>query len=217
MATASAYVLAYKPYKTAVYEKKNSKQINVFASCEFYELRCMSNEKESATQIMQAFAEAICNGDIHSAGSLLCEKGDFEVQNSKLEIVSAVKAQFISWLALRRLEYPKRNELSYTLSSCQACARINGIIIFNDGNFPYMAWLSGRVSLASIGVRVRDGLIVSAHICLGFSEPNHLSFLDRYIDEVDAMGRENGTGLIKAYKLIFKREYGRSFESEDDH
>ncbi len=175
----------------------------------------MIPDMRTAKETIHAFAEAICNGDIHSAGSLLCEKGNFEIQHSDLEIVSAVKTQFISWLALRRLEYPKRDELSFTITSCIDCKMNHGVVAFNEGHFPFMAWLSYRLSFAGIAVTVQDGLITSTHICFAVPHGKNPSFLSRFIDEINEMERTQGIDHFSASTVIFEREYGRAFKIED--
>lgn len=168
-------------------------------------------------EIIHAFGNAICRGDIHHAGSLLYDKGLFEIQNTELDIVSAVKEQFISWIALRRLEYPKRDELEFSIESCSNCIQNHGVLVFNEGNFPFMAWLSYKVSLAGIALTVQEGLITSAHICFAIKLGNNPSFISRFIDEVNEMEQNNGIDNFYALTSIFEREYGRTFIPRESH
>ncbi len=172
----------------------------------------LNNNQLLPSEVLDAFGNAICQGLIHDVGNLLHEKGEFEIQNQDLEIVSAVKEQFISWLALRRLEYPNANSLSYSTSTCSLCKVNKGIIVFDGGYFPFMAWLKHRVSIAGMALQVNSGKITSVHLCLGFNDKSQVSFFDKHVGEVNEMIAHSGKSELELFQDIFEREYGRSLK-----
>jgi hypothetical protein len=163
-------------------------------------------------ETIHAFGQAICSGDIHIAGGLLCNSGRYEIQNRELDIVAAAKEQFISWLALRRLEYPNGNALTYSITNCNVCDQRQNVLVFDQGRFPFMAWMKHRVSFAGLSLYVENDKITASHICLGFCGKENPSFMERFNDEAVKLNEENGIDPVFGLLNIFEREYGRKLE-----
>ncbi len=163
-------------------------------------------------ETIHAFGQAICSGDIHSAGGLLCKSGRYEIQNHELKIISAAKEQFISWLALRRLEYPRGNTLTYSIKNCSVCDQRQNVLVFDQGRFPFMAWMKHRVSYAGLSFQVENNKITASHICLGFCGIDNPSFFERFNAEAEKLNEEHGIDPVFGLLNIFEREYGRKLE-----
>jgi hypothetical protein len=175
------------------------------------------NEKHASNiNILNEFGNAICNGDVQIIGDLLSDKGVFEYQNEDLEIVSGVKEQFLSWILLRKVEYPKM-EFAFTTSTCHYCLQNNGVLVFDGGNFPFIAYLKYLISKVGLAVQILESQIISVHFCLKVSDDfQGQSFYENYFPEARQLAAKNGNEVNSYFPEIALRVYGRKITTRKD-
>jgi hypothetical protein len=175
------------------------------------------NEKHALnTSILNEFGNAICNGDVKIIGDLLSDKGVFEYQNEDLEIVSGVKEQFLSWILLRKVEYPKM-EFEFTTFTCHYCLQNNGVLVFDGGNFPFIAYLKYLISKVGLAVQILESKIISVHFCLKVSDDfERQSFYENYFPEAHQLAAKTGNEVNSYFPEIALRVYGRKITTRED-
>ena len=176
----------------------------------------MNEKREMNIKILNEFGNAICNGDVQIIGDLLSDKGVFEYQNEDLEIISGVKEQFLSWILLRKVEYPKM-EFAFTTSVCHYCLQNNGVLVFDGGNFPFIAYLKYLISKVGLAVQILESQIISVHFCLKVSDDfQGQSFYENYFPEARQLAAKNGNEVNSYFPEIALRVYGRKITTRKD-
>lgn len=161
------------------------------------------------TSILNAFGNAICEGNVEIIGELLSDTGVFEYQNEDLEIISGVKEQFLSWILLRKLEYPK-TEFEFTTCICHYCLQNNGVLVFDGGNFPFIAYVKYLISKVGLAIQILESKIISVHFCLKVSDDfERQSFYENYFPEAQQLAEKNGNEINSYFPEIARRVYGR--------
>ena len=97
-------------------------------------------KKTDQDTITLELANAIATFNISKVEVLLSEKGEYNIQDDKDEIVVSDKAHFIDWLISRIDEFSYVNDdstqLNYKIDQCLHCKIGNPVIIFENGRFP---------------------------------------------------------------------------------
>jgi hypothetical protein len=167
-------------------------------------------------QILEAFGNAICKGDAQILGDLLSDKGVFEYQAEDLEVVSGVKEQFLSWIILRKIEYPK-SDLSFTTFSCHNCQQNNGVLVFDSGQFPFIPFLRYYTQHAGLSIQILESQIVSIHFCLSVSNSlEQQTFYEKYLREAQILSELNGNKVHQNFSEIALRVYGRYISTPEE-
>jgi hypothetical protein len=176
----------------------------------------MDEKRVINNQILNEFANAICTGDVQAIGNLLSDKGVFEFQSEDLEIVRGVKEQFLSWILLRKVEYPNK-EFAFTHFACHNCMQNNGVLVFDDGHFPFIAYLNYFYSQTGLAIQILESKIVSVHICLKvLNDSEEPSFFQKYFNEANELALKNGKEYNSYFPEIASRVYGRYIPTRED-
>jgi hypothetical protein len=167
-------------------------------------------------QILEAFGNAICKGDAQILGDLLSDKGVFEYQAEDLEVVSGVKEQFLSWIILRKIEYPQ-SEFCFTSFSCHNCKQNNGVLVFDSGQFPFIPFLRYYTQHAGLAIQILESQIVSIHFCLSVSNSlEQQTFYEKYLREAQVLSELNGNKVHQNFSEIALRVYGRYISTPEE-
>jgi len=167
-------------------------------------------------QIFNAFGNAICKGDVKTVGDFLSDKGFFQYQAEDLEIVSGAKAHFLSWIVLRKLEYPK-SEFSFTSTSCHNCEQNNGVLVFDSGQFPFIPFLKSYHQRAGLAIQILESQIISVHFCFAVSNLlEQQTFIEKYWHEAQELSNINGKSTNQNFSEIGLRVFGRYIPTPEE-
>ncbi len=138
-------------------------------------------------RIDKVFAEAIASFDSELLGHILDDKGEFEIQDEKLEIVSTDKAGFIQWITQKRNAVDK---LEYTFDQCLHCSIGDPVVIFNNGEFPKAIKSDSEFSKTGLMFHIKDQLINRVKFCYRFLHTENkpcyeigAEMIQKYIDD----------------------------------
>jgi len=166
----------------------------------------MSNLTVTHAEI-KAIGDAIMNGDKKTLSKLI--ESECNIQDEYLKVVEAEPSIFIDWILKRREEMLRFNSLSYRVFYCDYCEKGASILLFNEGRFPYLAWISSNVCFAGLKV-CRDEKGIGVVFCFNYPGVKMIDFFDQHSDELKRLEKA-GDFSMNIILRIFLRETGRRY------
>ena len=157
-------------------------------------------------RLAHQFGQAITSGNRNALEELL-QPGEYQMQNEELDTVIGSKDEFIDWMMTRRTDYLTVEPLTYRIEFCTECIMGGHVVLFNEGRFPYMSWISNSWSFVGFGFSEYAIRIDELHFCMGFRNADRRGFLGRNMDEIMERKGRGIDELYSAYRF-FKRETG---------
>ncbi len=124
-------------------------------------------EKKSLTEEL---AEAISGFNIAKVAELLSENGQFAIQTSNYEVITAGKDGFLSWLgqcmdeALSDRKLQKK--LRYAIVKSMHSILDSSIVLFDDGRFPVLSESRIENQKSGIVVKTEGGKVNGIRLCI---------------------------------------------------
>lgn len=156
---------------------------------------------------LKAIGDAIMSGDRKTLSKLI--DNECNIQNEYLKVVEVEPKVFIDWILNRREEMLRFNSLSYRVFYCDYCEKGASILLFNEGRFPFLAYLASNVCFAGLKV-YRDEKGIGVYFCFNYPGVNMIDFLSRHNDELRRL-KKAGDLPFRILLRIFLRETGRRY------
>lgn len=166
----------------------------------------MNNLTVSHAEI-KAIGDAIMNGDKETLSKLI--ESECNIQDEYLKVVETEPKIFIDWILKKREEMLRFNSLSYRVFYCDYCEKGASILLFNEGRFPYLAWLTSNVCFSGLKV-CRDEKGIGVNFCFNYPGVNMIDFFNLHSDELQRLEKAGDFGL-NIFLRIFLRETGRRY------
>ena len=144
------------------------------------------------------FAQASKLNDIQHLKSLLHDNGEFEIQDSHLEIVHANKEEFINWYEAKLNSTPI-TDIVY--DQCLHCHIGNSVVIFNDGKFPRTIKDISERSKTGLMIDAKEGKIITLKFCFVFLKTENNYQVECIMERFKQL-RKEGLSFDEAYKIV---------------
>jgi len=157
---------------------------------------------------LHQIARAIIDLDRDKLMTLLTD--DCEIQDVYLKSVEVKREEFINWIFKRYNEFISVEPVNYRINICNHCEVGSRVILFNEGRFPFLSWMSKSVGYAAYNVENIGGYF-RLSFCFNYAGCVQKEFFERNKTEL-IKADEMGDDLVEVAKDIFKRETGQNFE-----
>jgi len=161
---------------------------------------------------LHQIARAIIDLDRDKLMTLLTD--DCEIQDVYLKSVEVKREEFINWIFKRYNEFITVEPVNYRINICNHCEVGSRVILFNEGRFPFLSWMSKSVSYAAYNVENIGGYF-RLSFCFNYAGCVQKEFFERNKAEL-IKADEMGDDLVEVAKDIFKRETGQNFEMPEN-
>jgi hypothetical protein len=165
---------------------------------------------EEKRHIIDQFARYVIEGNKKGLAGLLEKEGEYEIHSFEFKIMVCKRAEYVSELLCRRLNYLRYNDvLKYEIIQQDSNDGGDWLLLMNDGLFPYIAYIEEDDTAAALAFEFNDHHITSIRFCYSYPGCLRQSFLERFEKEVNEkliqLGHIN-YGL--AVEAVFMRKYG---------
>jgi hypothetical protein len=157
---------------------------------------------------LEQIANAIVNLDKESLMALITD--DCEIQDVYFNSIEVKREEFVDWIFNRYSEYASIEPVNYSIIICNHCEIGARVILFNNGRFPYLSWMSKSVSYAGYKVENHNGYF-KLSFCFSYAGCNQESFFERNRTELLNADRNRKNPLDIA-KQLFKQQTGQTYE-----
>jgi hypothetical protein len=165
---------------------------------------------EEKRQMIDLFARYVIAGNKKGIVNLLDKEGAYEIHSFEFKIMVCKRAEYVSELLSRRLNYLRYNDvLKYEMIRQNATDGGDWLLLMNDGLFPYIAYIEEDDSAAALAFEFNDHHITSIRFCYSYPGCLRQSFLERFDRDVNEKLTQLGYinyGL--AVEAVFMRKYG---------
>ena len=160
--------------------------------------------------IIDQFAQYVIEGDKKGISSLLDRDGPYEIHSFEFKIMLRKRAEYVSELLCRRINYLRYNDvLEYKIIRQNENEGGGWLLLINEGLFPYIAYIEEDDTAAALAFEFNDTNITSIRFCYSYPGCLRQSFLERFEKEVKhklIQMRNNCYEL--AVEAVFMRKYG---------
>lgn len=161
---------------------------------------------------LNTIAKAIIDLDRNKLMTLLTD--DCEIQDIYFNYIEVKREVFINWIFKRYNEFLSIEPIKYSIKICNHCEVGARVILFNEGKFPFLSWMSKTVSYAAYKVENIDGFF-KLSFCFNYSGCVQEDFFEKNKFEL-LKADENGDDVFEVAKNIFKRQTGQNYERPEN-
>ena len=172
----------------------------------------MSTTILSTDEDLNQIAKAIIDLDRDKLMTLLTD--DCEIQDVYLKSVEVKREEFINWIFKRYNEFIAVEPVNYRINICNHCEVGSRVILFNEGRFPFLSWMSKSMSYAAYNVEKIGGFF-RLSFCFNYAGCVQKGFFERNKAAL-IKADEIGGDVFEIAKDIFKRETGQNFEMPEN-